>query len=454
MNLVLLAVMTLAQAGAPLAPVVEAEEEVYAFQEANNGSGPMWCHGSTCLVRIGQQVFASGIETLPDTKPLNNVRWQLFGRGPAGWQRLYTDEESRTREPCPLASFPDGRLFLSANPTLTPKDTYSGPARPELWQFSAAEPTRAPERIVPKWNGEPPFTEHSYRSFAADGPKGELILFQNIGYDYAEWTFCDRDGNWSKQGRLEWPFGKEYDQPKPVRLCYPNVALKDRAVYFSGVSDIVEPNEAWRAYKFELTKQKWDYDFRRLFFTWSPDITRGEFQPWIEIASRDKTCGGIAGLDLWVAPDGRVHLLWYERGLDQRLREKFFPGEKQYHALNYAVVRDGEVVLRKTLVRAEEGGSQEAASFARFHVTPENRLLVFYYLSGSDASGKGVSENRLLEIHADGSVSDSVRVPLAHPMSQFFTATWRGGTAPSERLDVFGPRTDGGQMSYACIRVP
>ena len=405
MHVYLLAVMTLIQTGNPLAPVVEVEEEVYRYQPADNGAGPMWCHGSTCLVRVGEQVFASGIETLPDTKPLNNVRWQFYGRNAEGWKRLWTDDEGRTREPCPLAAFADGRIVLSANPSLTPKDTYNGPARPELWQFSAAAPEKPPERSVPKWAGEPPFSEHSYRSFAADGARGELLLLQNIGYDHAEWTFCDREGNWSTQGKLVWPFGKEYDHPQPIRVCYPNVALKDRAVYFCGVSDIVEPYDAWRAYKKELTKREWDFDFRRLFFTWSPDITRGEFQPWVEIASRDKTCGWISALDLWAAPDGRVHLLWGERALDERLREKFFPGEKQSHSLNYAIVRDGEVVVRKTLMVAAEGGSREIPGHGRFHVAPDGRLLVFYYVSGSDESGKSLSENRLLEIGADGAAS-------------------------------------------------
>ena len=35
-----------------LRPIVEAEEDVYTSTPANNGAGPTWCHGSTCLVRI------------------------------------------------------------------------------------------------------------------------------------------------------------------------------------------------------------------------------------------------------------------------------------------------------------------------------------------------------------------------------------------------------------------
>ena len=65
---------------AAVRPVVEVEEEVYSYQPADNGSGPMWCGGSTCLVRIGEEVFASGVETLEGFKPLNNCRWTLFKR--------------------------------------------------------------------------------------------------------------------------------------------------------------------------------------------------------------------------------------------------------------------------------------------------------------------------------------------------------------------------------------
>ncbi len=140
--------------------------------------------------------------------------------------------------------------------------------------------------------------------------------------------------------------------------------LKNRAVHFCGVSDIVEPYPEWRAYKKQLTGHEWDYDFRRLFYTWTPDITREKFRPWVEIASRDKTCGWISPGDLWLAPDGAVHLVWTERALDERLRAKFFPEAKQSHAVNYAIVREGKVVLRRTLMLAEEGKPGETGSCA------------------------------------------------------------------------------------------
>jgi len=436
-------------------PVVEIEEDVYTFEAANNGAGPMWCHGSMCLVRIGDDVFASGLETLKNAKPLNNCRWMLFHRGKKGWKKVCVDPSGRTREPCPLAGFPNGRLFLSANPTLSlDPDAYSGPAGPEILQFDARDPTDPVQTLTPGWSGEPRFTEHSYRSFAADGPSHELILFQNIGYTHAEWAFLDGSGKWAAQGQLKWPWGAEYDKPQPIRVCYPNVAIRNRQVHFCGVSDIIEPNPKWRAFKKEITGRNWDYDFRRLFYTWSPDITSDEFRPWVEIASREKTCGWIMPCDLWLAPDGDVHILWIERALDERLREKFFPDEKQSHSLNYAVVRDGEVVLRRTLLAAEEDESNERPGRGRFHVTPDNRLFVFFYVRRSDARGQRVSENRLLEILPGGAVGKSAPVPLKRPFTSFFTATIRAGTLPSNTLELLGTQEGtGNTISFARVRL-
>ena len=438
---------------ADLAPVVEIEEDVYTFTNANNGAGPMWCSGSTSLARSGDQLFASGLETVPGEQPLNNCRWLLFHRGAKGWKRVRVDE-GRTREPSPLAAFQDGRIFLSANPTLgSGPQPNGGPARPEVFQFTARDPLALPLELKPVWQGEPKFTEHSYRSFAADGAAGELILFQNIGYTHAEWTFRDRAGTWSAQGQIKWPWDATQEKPGPIRVCYPNVALRDRAVHFVGVSDIIEPNKAWREFKRELTGQQWDYDFRRLFYTWTRDITKEPFAEWIEIASREKTCGWISPGDLWLAPNGDVHLLWTERALDERLRAKFFPEAKQSHSLNYAVVSDGKIVRRRTLLESTEDKPGIAGSAGRFHTTPDHRLFVVCYAYGS-AGGRSLAENRMIEIKSDGTIGDAAGLPLAKPFTSYFTATVRAGSPPSKTLELLGTRSSSGNtISYARVKL-
>src|ERR1051326_977889 len=126
-----------------LHPVVQVEEQVYTYEPANNGAGPLWCSGSSCLTRVGPHLFASGLETIKECPPLNNCRWTLFERGTDGWHLILTDPVGRTREPCPLASFADGRFFLSANPTLlTNPVPGGGQAQPQILQFRAAAPSK------------------------------------------------------------------------------------------------------------------------------------------------------------------------------------------------------------------------------------------------------------------------------------------------------------------------
>lgn len=452
------ALLAIRASEAPPAPavVVELEEDVYEYAPANNGAGPMWCHGSTCLARSQDRVFATGLETLTNVPPLTNCRWMLFSRAETGWQRVYLDEAGRTREPSPLAILGLAQVVVSANPTLgTGPEPNGGPARPEFQLFEAAQPTQPPQRLLPEWQGKPEFREHSYRSLAADGPRRELILFQNIGYTHAEWTFRDAAGAWTARGRLKWPWGAEYDQPGPIRVCYPNVALKDGAVHFCGVSDVVEPYKAWRAAKKELTGREWDYDFRRLFYTWTPDVRTGKFNDWIELASRDKTCGWISPGDLYVDAAGAAHILWTERALDERLRAKFYPDARQSYGLYYAVVSQGKVTRRQTLLLSEEGKSGEQPASPRWQVTPEGRRFVIFYVNGSDAARKGLSENRILELAADGTPGPMVKVPLKFPLNHYFTASQRGGSAPSRMLDLLGTRAASGQkISYTRLRLP
>ena len=433
----------------PLQPVVEAEEEVYAFTPADNGAAPMWCYGCTCLARAGDDLFASGLETLPNVKPLNNVRWLLFKREPDGWKLQQADPTGRTREPCPLAGFPDGRLLMSANPTLLtdPQREGGGAARPEILEFSSRDPLAPPRTILPAWEGQPAFNEHSYRTFSADGPSGDAIVFQNIGYDGSHWALLDRAGETVKSGYLLWPELRPGDiEPyggKRCRVNYPNVFLRSRAAYMCGAAafnnwDRVKDPVADK----DLMGRQWGNRWRRLFFAWTPDITAQPFGEWLEISNTMQTGGWLFPGDMWVDDSGTVHLLWFEAPIDIRLRDKHFPDMKvRPNTIMYAQVREGRVAFKLPLLQGGEGsGPLVPESRPRFHIAPGGRLFAVYCTFDYPPSNPRVYRNWIREIHPDGTVAEPLKLPLQVPLREFFTTTPRGGAAPSEVLEMLGPR--------------
>lgn len=436
-------------------PVVEAEEQVYTYEDPANGAGPLWCYGSTCVVRHGQEVFVSGLETLKERKPLNNVRWVLYRRTAAGWRLVQKDVVGRTREPCPLAVTSEGALYLSANPTLTPPDTYNGPSRPELLRFDVRRPEAPPVLSLPTWEGSPVFTEHSYRGLCADGRRKELLLMNIEGHEAQHWSFRDALGNWSARGKWVFRMGTDYERPERIRLCYPVLALRNRAAHVLAISDIVEPVRAWREFKRQLTGREWDYDFRRLFYAWSPDITRQGFSEATEVASREKTCGHITNLDIWLERPDRAHLLWLEHSiLYPQMRDVFFPGTPITVSLQTAVIERGKVVRRTTLAMGGEGADPVRPGYGRFHADPSGRLFVLAYFVGRSPSGDPVSENRLLLLDRSGQVRQSWVIPLRHPFSIFMTATERAGCTRSNVIDLIGSASGVPGISYARIRLP
>ena len=464
----LLAVIVLAScavaqpARPPLAPVVEAEEEVFTYTPADNGSDPMWCWSSTCLVRSGDELFASGLETIPNVKPLNNVRWTLYRRTPSGWKLVQTDPKDRTREPCPLAAFPDGRLLMSVNPTLLtdPQQQGGGPARPEILQFNASDPSAPFTTTLPQWSGKPVFCEHSYRTFTADALTGDCLLLNNLGNDGSHWALVDRAGATVRSGYLFWPDLAPGDvEPYGAVHCranYPTVALQGRAVHFCGAAafdnwDRVKDPVAHK----ERMGRQWGNRWRRLYYTWTPDLSKQDFAPWIEVSNTMATGGWLFPGDLYVAPDGTVHILWFEAPIDLRLRDKYFPDIKtRLHSIMYAQVRDGRVLLKKPLLQGQLGSPDIPQGRPRFQVTPDGRLIVCYSLLNIAADGKRTYDNWVSELAADGTLGTPVKLPLQYPLSGFFTTTPRGGSQPSDTLELLGPRV-GSQYAihYARIRL-
>lgn len=437
----MLILVILATVGLPAGalPVVEVlvEEDIFSFDDPKNGSGPLWSYGCTQIVRHRADVIVSQQETGKDVPPLCNTRWRLLRRGENGWQAIAEAEGFRQREPCPLGIIGDS-LYVNVNDSLTPPGTHYKPCRPALIKFDLHEAPLKAATMTPRWEGQPYFTDHSYRGFSVDHSRRELLMLNvdNRTTLDQSWCYLTAAGETIASGSVHFPF----------RGCYSQVALVNRAAHVMAISDIVEPVEGWRQYKYEQTKRDWDYVFRILYYTWSPDLSTEPFATPIEVANVDATGGHIGNQDLWIAPDGRAYVMYTEREVASALlRDRFFPERSILNSLRLAVIQDGRVIERYTLV---EGTEERAAHHARFHTASDGRLYALLYVTG------GESGNELMPIHPVIQPDSTVPVPLEVPFQSYCLASVRAGNPPSDVIDVFGFRADSHTLSYAAIRIP
>lgn len=431
----------------PLHPIIEIEESVYQYAPARNGATPLGCHGNTCIIRHGENVFVSGTETLRELEPLNNTRWMLWRRNANGWKLLRQDDEGRQREPCPLGIFADGRLWLSNNPTLTPPNTFEGPSNPHLLRFDANNPAAPPSILQPQWQFNPGFNEHSYRAMGVDSAGGEIAVFNNFGYEQQHWAFLDRNGEWANRGVIQYP----------QRGCYENVALRNGVCQVQAVGDVVEPNAEWSAWKkAEGHRAEWDFVFRRLFYTRNLNMATQQFSAPIEIDNADETAGVVRNLDFYIDRDGAAHSLYFKQTVEiPEMRDVFFPDTPLAASLEYSIIRDNQVVQRKTLMQLDLKKDRAAPDWARFQVTPDGQLFVFAITRDKASEVK----NCLFEILPNGEISTPVEIKLQKPLTAFMTANERGGSMPSNYLDIYGSaNTDflsgkDDEMRYVRIRL-
>lgn len=423
-------ICSLVAADAPRVVVV-AEETIYEYTNADNGSSPLWAFGATSIVRRGDDVYFCATEFLPEATPLSNVRWALMQRHPDGWQVVQRDEVDRTRENSPIGITRDGRIFMSVNPTLTP-DERSGPSEPRVLILPPDDPSGAYETFIPRWEGEITFSNHSYRGFAIDAEHGEALILHQDGHYAQHWAFLSRDREWVT-GSLVFPDPPEYKREE-LRYLYPCVALKDRAAYVLARSGATEPVDAWFEHKKQFGGK--NVSRRKLGYAWTPDITRQPLCDWIELVNVFETGGEVWSNDLYVAPDGDVHILWFELSVQPELRDKFFPDAPIRRYLKHGIVREGELVTVDTLVEGGEGFDGRP-HWGRFHIAEDGRMYLLYNWWVAPSAENAGNHTMLAEILSDGSLSEAAEIPLAMPLgTHFMLASPRGGTQPSEIIDA------------------
>ncbi|MFO1447911.1 MAG: hypothetical protein U1F61_07115 [Opitutaceae bacterium] len=428
------------------------DEIVTTTTSPRNGSSPMWSVGAPLVVRENGRVWTSISVHDPEALPYCNTHWELWRlTAQEPWSRIRKGPVASEREPCPLFLPDPGSLALSIHPKILERGPQSGGemawhCQPALAVFDPNQPERDTQLWRPPLDTSSRFTQHSYRSVGVDSVNRSLLLMvidHNDAY-HAAWR--DGAGTWRTTKPPSFP----------IRACYPNVAIRNRTGHVLAIGDITEPMAAWKAEKLAVLGRGWDYVFRRLFYSWTSDLSSEAFREPVEIDTVDDTAGWMFNLDLLIDARGRVHLLWVRRTFDHGfLGDRFFPGRPNVESLMHAVVDQGRLVAseplaRRILPRAAPGDRNFTSG--RLHELPDGRLVAILVApTPSGSTGLFLQE---LDPEARAS-SPPVLVPLKRPPppSYFFTNTPRGGSSPDPHIDFLGAEEKGDTISLRYIQL-
>ncbi|MHC4561801.1 MAG: hypothetical protein ACYS8X_03400 [Planctomycetota bacterium] len=441
----------------PAAPVVEFEYRqcLYRSVPARNGAGPLWTRHGT-VIRSGERVWASGIETLTGRVPDANVRWMLFGGGTdqAGLAKVADGGETHEREPCPMAAGRNGRVLLTANPVDCGPHQASGPGRAVVHEIDATQPDRIARTLEPQWADRLSVAGHTYRTVVADAETGEFVLLYQTAVEGADWVAFDADGGQAAAGQLAYPLGTGEPETGSIRVCYPAVHLAGRALHYCAPADIIEPDAEFLSFVTAAGKT-FLYVFHKLYYTWTDDLLAKPFHGWALLADHSATAGWTSAQDIHVDAAGRVHLLWSERRCgDDVLRKEFFPDVPQRIALNYTVIERGRVLATKPVVEWREDHDDDKVSHrGRFQIAPDGRLYVIYIVQKDETT-----QNRIRRISADGRLGEPALLPIWPVFTRFHNASPVSGCQPSDIIDLVGtPAGDQGpahfEIHYARLRI-
>jgi hypothetical protein len=146
--------------------VVDVQEDVYTYVNANNGSGPLWSFGCTSIARIGDDVYVNEMETGENVEPLSNTRWRLLRRDNGAWTPVAEAHEYRQREPCSLA-VTGNAINIYVNDSLTEPGAHYQECFPHILRLTSTDSATKISTLIPRWNEPTTFTDHSYRGSPA-----------------------------------------------------------------------------------------------------------------------------------------------------------------------------------------------------------------------------------------------------------------------------------------------
>ncbi len=422
-----------------------------------NGSSPGWNNGSPMIVRKGDDVWFSLSRPVAGVPPYANTIWQIYKRQKQGWTVILETDGPSEREPCPLALLNSYTLAVFVNPKTSflrfrvENEAILWNSHPHLLAFPLGMDDPETFALEPRFSGNPVLREHTYRGLAVDPRTSEvLIMVVDPDSELYHPSYLDGEGQWHAMEAFTFP----------IRGLYPNLYVRGGEAHIAAVSDIKEPVQAWRDAKYRVFQRHWDYAFRHIYYSWTPDARKRGFETSLLIDSIEDRPGSARNLDLIVDVDGTAHLLYVKNRFQYEfLRDEFFPDEPMAVEIGYAQVKQGRLIYLRTIGKGLSDsdpkdlapGEYGNLNWGRLHRLEDGSIVVIY--SGEDRDGAGMWITRLNKV---GVAGEATKIPMEHPMgSRFFTNTERGGSAPSNTIDLLelGYGSEYHSVRYAEIEV-
>ena len=409
-------------------------EKICDTMPFHNGSDPVWSRGNSVIVRVGDRVFATNSRVFPKRALRSRTSLELYEKcGDEPWKMVYYDEGVFQRESCPILYLGDHKLAVTVNPTArvyAPDEPNIGAACiPMVYIFDISGEVQKIDTIRLTWDDpEYFFHDHSYRGFTLDTANGNLFLVnQYIVSGGAHcYALCDHTFKTLQAGKLDFP----------VRSCYHNMAMRDGELYVFALRDIVEPNAAWKQYKFEKTGNEWDYDFRRVYLRYSPDITKEALGEAVSVCDRDDTCGWIYNIDCSYDKQGDMLFLVSVQNVHfPFMKERFFPDAALETVLELYRFRKGQLVETRILDRSadEEGHMTQYGGF--FHTASNGDVYIVWSKETDLAYNKVKTGTYLSKVEA----LEEEPVMLMDRFATVYGNKTRLGAAGSDMIDMYWP---------------
>lgn len=101
-----------------------------------------------------------------------------------------------------------------------------------------------------------------------------------------------------------------------------------------------------------------------------------------EIAAKEKSDPVDLG-DSWLAPDGRLHVVWQKEPIHPKLRDQFFPDIKRDWHICYGIVKQGKQIEKRVVLSGgETTGPLRPTGYIghpRLHITPDHTLYLLHH---------------------------------------------------------------------------